>query len=214
MTNEEKARETLRRLRLRFPEARTELKYKSGFQLLVATILSAQCTDVRVNEVTKELFKRYKTAGELAKAKRKEIEKIIKSCGLYTMKARNIIKTSKIIAERHKGKLPAKREDLELFPGVGRKTANIILAEVHGAPTFAVDTHIRRVTQRIGFVNSGDVRKIEDEMVKLIPDSERRGAHHLFIFLGRYICKARNPDCPHCPLTDLCAYFYLQNLKK
>ena len=214
MKRQEKALEILRRLKERFPQAKTELEYNSEFQLLIAVILSAQCTDTRVNIVTAELFKKYPSALKLSKAPVKDIEEIIRSLGLYKSKAKNIIETSKALAASGVNGLPASREELEKLPGVGRKTANIILAEVFGEPTFAVDTHVRRVTRRLGLTAEEDVRKIEEDVINLIPERMRRAAHHYFIFLGRYICKAIKPECENCPLNELCAYFIKENTTK
>jgi len=203
----DKASEVLMRLKKRFPDARTELNYKTRFQLLVATVLSAQCTDVRVNKITPLLFKRYKNASEMARAKKTDVQKIIKSCGLSNTKSKNIVEASKILIDKYNGRIPGDRASLEKLPGVGRKTASILLAEIFNEPAFAVDTHIRRVTNRIGFVSTDNVRRIEDEMAGLLPPDELKGAHHLFILHGRRICAAKRPDCENCPINDLCTCF-------
>lgn len=190
-----------------FPNATVELDHKNHFELLIAVVLSAQTTDVAVNKVTPELFNQYPTPYELANAKELDIEKYIKTIGLYRNKAKNIKALSEQLIKDFEGKVPSKREDLESLPGVGRKTANVVLSNAFGIPALAVDTHVARVSQRLGFAKTGDsVLTIENKLMKKIPKDKWQQAHHQFIFFGRYHCLARNPKCNQCPLFDVCKY--------
>lgn len=190
-----------------FPNATVELDHKNHFELLIAVVLSAQTTDVAVNKVTPELFNKYPTPYELANAKELDIEKYIKTIGLYRNKAKNIKALSEQLIKDFEGKVPSKREDLESLPGVGRKTANVVLSNAFGIPALAVDTHVARVSQRLGFAKTGDsVLTIENKLMKKIPKDKWQQAHHQFIFFGRYHCLARNPKCNQCPLFDVCKY--------
>ena len=194
------------RLRAANPQPRTELIYASPFELLVAVILSAQATDKSVNKATAELFRTAKTPAAVLALGAKGLSKYIKSIGLYNAKAKNLIAMSRLLLERHAGEVPTAREALEELPGVGRKTANVILNTAFGQPTIAVDTHIFRVANRTGIAPGKTVREVEDKLVKFVPLEFRLDAHHWLILHGRYVCKARRPACPVCIIADLCEY--------
>jgi endonuclease-3 len=198
--------ELFRRLREVEPEPTTELIYRTPFELLVAVILSAQATDAGVNKVTKRLFAVADTPKKILALGEEGLKRYISTIGLYNTKARNIIATCKRLLESHGGEVPRKRDELEALPGVGRKTANVILNTVFGEPTIAVDTHIFRVCNRTGLARGKTVRAVEDKLVKAVPDEYKPGAHHWLILHGRYVCTARKPKCPVCPIRDLCAY--------
>jgi endonuclease-3 len=185
---------------------RTELIYRSPFELLVAVILSAQATDKSVNKATAVLFRAANTPAALAALGVAGLSPFIKSIGLYNTKARNIIAACRLLLEQHAGEVPASREELERLPGVGRKTANVILNTAFGADTIAVDTHIFRVANRTGLARGKTVRAVEDKLLKFVPSEYLKDAHHWLILHGRYVCKARNPACPICPIEDLCEY--------
>lgn len=188
-----------------YPDAHCELNHNNTFELLIAVILSAQTTDERVNTVTPLLFKKYPTSLKLSKAKLIDIEKIIKPIGLYKNKAKNIVETSKVLVEKYNGEVPSSREDLESLPGVGRKTANIILSNCFDVPAFAVDTHVSRVSKRLGIANKeDDVRTIEEKLMNYFPRRSWTKLHHQFIFFGRYKCKAIKPECDNCPFISFC----------
>ena len=188
-----------------YPNAKCELKHKSHFELLVAVVLSAQTTDERVNSVTPELFSKYKDANSLANANINDVERIIKPIGLYHNKALNIINLSKQLIEKHKGKVPKDRNSLEQLPGVGRKTANVILNNCFNEPAFAVDTHVSRVSKRLKIANyNDDVKTIEEKLMTYFPKDKWGKLHHQFIFFGRYKCKAIKPDCLDCPFKSIC----------
>jgi len=194
------------RLRTANPQPRTELIYATAFELLVAVILSAQATDKGVNKATAELFRVANTPAAIVALGLKGLSKYIKSIGLYNTKAKNIIAMSRLLLERHGGEVPRIREALEELPGVGRKTANVILNTAFGEATIAVDTHIFRVANRTGIAPGKTVREVEDKLLKFVPPEYRLDAHHWLILLGRYVCKARRPDCPGCIVADLCEY--------
>ncbi len=204
--NQQKRIEILTRLRNEDPEPKTELGYENPFQLLVAVILSAQATDVGVNKATTPLFKKVRTPQAMLKLGEEGLKKYIKIVGLYNTKARNIIKTCKLLLENHGGKVPQDRESLEALPGVGRKTANVVLNVAFGHPTIAVDTHIFRVSNRTGFAPGKNVNEVERKLVKFTPDEFRQHAHHWLILHGRYTCIARKPRCGSCIIEDLCEY--------
>jgi len=204
--NEAKRRAIFARLRAANPAPRTELQYRSPFELLVAVILSAQATDKSVNKATAELFRVAGTPAALLALGVEGLSPYIKSIGLYNSKAKNIIATCRDLLERHGGAVPASREELERLPGVGRKTANVILNTAFGEPTMAVDTHIFRVANRTGLAPGKTVRAVEEKLLKFVPAEFLQDAHHWLILHGRYICKARNPACPTCPIEDLCEY--------
>ncbi|MEO7148700.1 MAG: endonuclease III [Rhodanobacteraceae bacterium] len=198
--------ELFRRLRELDPEPTTELEYQTPFELLVSVILSAQATDVSVNKTTKKLFAVANTPKKILKLGEAGLKKYIATIGLYNAKAKNISAMCRMLLERHGGEVPSTREELEALPGVGRKTANVVLNTVFGEPTIAVDTHIFRVCNRTGLAPGRNVRAVEDKLVKVVPDEFKLGAHHWLILHGRYVCTARKPKCPQCPIRDLCAY--------
>jgi len=194
------------RLRAANPEPRGELEYRSPFELLVAVVLSAQATDKSVNIATRELYKIADTPAALLALGTAGLEKYIKRIGLYRTKAKNILATCKLLLERHGGEVPQTREALEQLPGVGRKTANVILNVAFGQPTIAIDTHIFRVANRTGIAPGKNVHTVEAGLLKFVPEEFRQHAHHWLILHGRYVCKARRPDCPACLINDLCEY--------
>ena len=204
--NPQKRREIYRRLQAANPNPTTELVYRTPFELLVAVVLSAQATDKSVNHATAVLFKDFNTADKLANLGVARLEKYIKSIGLYRTKARNVVALSKILIEEHGGEVPAGREALERLPGVGRKTANVVLNTAFGEPTVAVDTHIFRVSNRTGLAPGRDPREVEDRLVKFTPPEFLQNAHHWLILHGRYVCLAREPGCPRCVIRDLCEF--------
>jgi endonuclease-3 len=204
--NGSKRRSIFERFRAADPTPRTELIYKSPFELLIAVILSAQATDKSVNKATAGLFRAANTPQAMLALGVNGLSTFIKSIGLYNGKAKNIIATSKLLLEAHAGEVPSSRESLETLPGVGRKTANVILNTAFGAATIAVDTHIFRVANRTGLAPGKTVRAVEDKLLKFIPPEFLLNAHHWLILHGRYVCKARRPACPTCIIVDLCEY--------
>lgn len=188
------------------PAPKTELAYATPFELLVAVILSAQATDVGVNKATKRLFPVANTPAQLVALGEDGLKRYISSIGLYNAKAANVIAMSRLLLQEHGGEVPRTREALEALPGVGRKTANVVLNTAFGEPTIAVDTHIFRVANRTRLAPGKDVRAVEDKLEKVIPAEFKQDAHHWLILHGRYVCKARKPDCPHCAIRDLCRY--------
>jgi endonuclease-3 len=204
----EKVAELFRRLRELDPNPTTELEYRTPFELLIAVILSAQATDVGVNKATRTLFKVVDTPRKMLDLGEEGLKKHIATIGLYNAKAKNILATCHALIERHGGKVPDSREVLEALPGVGRKTANVVLNTAFGAETIAVDTHIFRVANRTGLAPGSTVREVEDKLMEVVPPEFRKNAHHWLILHGRYVCKARKPLCPACAINDLCAYRY------
>lgn len=190
-----------------YPDAHCELEHTNPFELLVATILSAQCTDVRVNKVTAEVFKKYNKAEDFANMDINKLENLIKECGLYRNKVKNIKASSKVILEEFHGQVPETIKDLMKLPGVGKKTANVVASTCFGVPAIAVDTHVFRVTNRIGFVNEKNVEKTEKALQNKIDKSRWTKAHHLFIFHGRRCCSARSPKCEICTIKNFCRYY-------
>lgn len=199
--------EILDRLMILHPNAHCELEHSSAFELLIATILSAQCTDVRVNIVTSELFKKYNTPEAFKSLSIKTIENEIKTCGLYKSKAQKIKDTSLMICEEFDGNVPDNLDDLVKLPGVGRKTAGVVLSNAFNVPAIAVDTHVFRVSNRIGIVKENTPEKTEFALMKAIPKDRWTHSHHLLIFHGRRICKARKPECENCNITEYCNFF-------
>ena len=189
-----------------FPSPQVALHYKTPLQLLVATILSAQCTDERVNQVTKGLFARYQTANDYAKADPARLEEEIRPTGFYRTKARSLIKTGQALVSRFGGEVPGTMEELVTLPGVGRKTANVILGTCFGVPSVVVDTHVKRVTRRLGLVDTDDPEKIEVALQRLLPKGAWTRASHQLLLHGRHICQARAPRCHECRLYDLCPW--------
>jgi len=201
-----KRRELFERFATANPSPSTELRYTSPFELLVAVILSAQATDLSVNKATVELFKAANTPQAMLDLGEVGLKDYIKTIGLFNSKAKNLIATCRKLVTEHAGVVPRDRDALEALPGVGRKTANVILNTAFGEPTIAVDTHIFRVANRTGLAHGGTVRAVEDELVKVTPDEFKRNAHHWLILHGRYVCKARKPSCPACLIVDLCEF--------
>lgn len=197
--------ELFARLAAANPEPTTELAYHNVYQLLVAVILSAQATDVGVNKATASLFQSVQTPQDMLALGEDGLKQHIRSIGLYPSKARHILAMSRLLVERHDGQVPASRAELEALPGVGRKTANVVLNVAFGEPTMAVDTHIFRVANRTGLAPGKTVREVEDKLMTQVPESYRQHAHHWLILHGRYLCKARKPLCECCPILDLCA---------
>ena len=189
-----------------YPDATTELVHKNPYELLIATMLSAQTTDKQVNKVTPGLFERFPDAKALAEADISEIESLIKTCGFYKSKARNIKEACRIIVEEYGGRVPQTMEELTDLPGVGRKTANVVLSNAFGVDAIAVDTHVFRVANRLGLAQSGDVRGTEEQLMENIPREKWSRAHHWLIHHGRRICKARRPKCEECPLAEVCSF--------
>jgi len=204
--NREKRSEIFRRLRAENPKPTTELNYSSPFELLVAVTLSAQATDVGVNKATARLFPVANTPQAILDLGENGLKQYVKTIGLYNSKAANIIKTCRILLDEHGGEVPRDREALEKLPGVGRKTANVILNTAFGEPTIAVDTHIFRVSNRTKIAPGKTVRQVEDKLLKFVPDEFMQDAHHWLILHGRYVCKARKPACGACVIYDLCEY--------
>ena len=187
---------------------RSDLKYKNKFTLLVSVVLSAQCTDVNVNNVTKNIYPKYNKPEHFVKLKRKKIEKLIKSISLFRNKAKNIYFLSKQLIEKHNGKVPKKFDALYALPGVGRKTANVVLNEGFGQPTIAVDTHIFRVSNRTKLAEGKNPDQVEQALYKVVPNKYLKEAHHLLLLHGRYTCKARTPSCMNCVIIKYCNYKY------
>jgi len=204
--NREKRTEIYSRLRDKIPEPETELNYVNPFELLIAVILSAQATDVSVNKATALLYPVANTPQGLLDLGVEKLKTYIRTIGLYNSKAENIIKTCTILLEKFDGEVPRTREELETLPGVGRKTANVILNTAFGEPTIAVDTHIFRVSNRTGLAKGKTPLEVERRLVRLTPEAFKKDAHHWLILHGRYTCKARKPECPGCVIQDLCEY--------
>jgi endonuclease-3 len=201
-----KVRSIFRQLRAANPSPQSELLYRSPFELLVAVILSAQATDKSVNLATRELFRKARTPQAMCKLGLAGLKRYIRTIGLYNTKARNILAACKLLLERYGGEVPRERAALEALPGVGRKTANVVLNVAFGQATLAVDTHVFRVANRTGLARASSPRAVEDELLRVIPAQFMQHAHHWLILHGRYICKARVPDCPRCPIARWCEY--------
>ena len=191
-------------LALTYPDAAPQLDFKNPFELLVATILSAQCTDKQVNKTTAVLFPAYGTPAQMAAATEEELEPYIKACGLFKTKGKNIIATSRILMEQYGGKVPDSMQALTALPGVGRKTANVVLSNAFGQPAIAVDTHVFRVSNRMGLADAKDVLHTEQQLMENIPKDKWSIAHHWLIFHGRRVCSARNPACDRCTVAPYC----------
>ncbi|HWK75823.1 MAG TPA: endonuclease III [Povalibacter sp.] len=204
--NKNKIAEIFKRLKAVNPKPTTELEYRTPFELLVAVILSAQATDKSVNIATRELYKHANTPQAILALGVPGLSRYIRTIGLFNTKAKNIIATCQLLIERHGAEVPESREALEALPGVGRKTANVILNTAFGHPTIAVDTHIFRVANRTGIARGKDVRAVEDKLLKVVPDEYKHDAHHWMILHGRYVCIARKPKCPECVIADLCEF--------
>ncbi len=204
--NHRKIHRLFQKLQKAIPEPVTELLHRNHFELLISVILSAQATDKSVNSVTPALFEQFPTPGELANAGESAVLTTIQTIGLAKTKAANIVKTSRILTEQYNGSIPRKREELEGLPGVGRKTANIILNTVFGEPVIAVDTHVLRVSNRIGLASTNRPEQVEKQLMAVVPRKWKPDAHHYLILHGRYVCKARKPDCPQCPIAQECEF--------
>ncbi len=204
--NKQKRTEIYTRLRKHIPDPETELTYHSPFELLISVILSAQATDVSVNKATALLYPVANTPQAFLELGEARLKEYIKTIGLFNSKAKNIIETCRRLIEQHDGQVPTTREELQALPGVGRKTASVVLNTAFGEPTIAVDTHIFRVSNRTGLAKGKTPLEVEMRLTKLTPDEFRKNAHHWLILHGRYTCKARKPECPNCVINDLCEY--------
>jgi endonuclease-3 len=204
--NPAKRRKIFERFRAANPKPSTELEYSTPFELLVAVILSAQATDKSVNAVTRKLFPVARTPRAIAALGAEGLSKYIRTIGLWKAKARNVIATASVIADQHQGQVPNTREALEALPGVGRKTANVVLNTIFGEPTIAVDTHIFRVANRTKIAPGKTPRDVEDALLKVVPGEFAHDAHHWLLLHGRYVCKALRPECARCLINDLCEY--------
>lgn len=212
MLSREKQTEALRLLEAAYPDAKPALAFSSPFELLVATILSAQCTDKQVNRCTRELFPVYNTPEQFAALSAEELEPYIHSCGFYHTKGRHIIETARILCLDFGGAVPADLGVLTKLPGVGRKTANVVLSNAFNIPAIAVDTHVFRVANRIGLAEAGTVEKTEQQLMENIPEADWGRAHHWLIYHGRQVCDARRPKCEGCTLNALCVFYLTQQM--
>ena len=198
-------------LKITYPDAKCSLNFKNEFELLIAVMLSAQCTDERVNKTTPAIFKKYKTPNDFANINLKELENLVHPCGFYKNKAKNIKETAKILVEKYNSQVPNTIEKLMSLPGVGRKTANVVMLEAFHLPQgIAVDTHCKRLANRIGLSQNSDPLKIEQDLLKIFPSKYYEDINHIFIYHGRNICKSRNADCSKCSINKFCKY-YLKN---
>jgi len=204
--NKQKRTEIYTRLRKHIPDPETELSHESPFELLVSVILSAQATDISVNKATALLYPVANTPQALLDLGETRLKGFIRTIGLYNSKAKNIIETCRLLTDRHDGQVPTTREELEALPGVGRKTANVVLNTAFGEPTIAVDTHIFRVSNRTGLARGKTPLEVELRLTKLTPEEFRQDAHHWLILHGRYTCKSRKPECPNCVIHELCEF--------
>jgi endonuclease-3 len=198
--------EFFRRLAAQRPSPKSELEYVNPYTLLVAVVLSAQSTDVGVNKATASLFKKVKTPQQMLALGEKGLKDYVKTIGLFNAKSKNIIALSKILVEKFDGEVPRTSEELQTLPGVGRKSANVVLNAAFGMPVIAVDRHVLRVANRTGLAPGDTPEKVEEKLLKIVPEKWRLHAHHWLVLHGRYTCMARKPDCPHCVVRDLCAY--------
>ena len=206
LLNRNKARKLIELLNKSIKNPKTSLKYRNQFTLLTSVVLSAQCTDVNVNNVTKSIYKKYYTPKHFMELGISKIRNLIKSIGLFNNKAKNLYYLSKILLEKHQSKVPNNLEDLILLPGVGRKTANVVLNEVFNKPTIAVDTHVFRVSNRTGLSNTKRPEQVESKLLEILPEKYIKKAHHLILLHGRNVCKARNPLCKICVINKICLY--------
>lgn len=213
MTKKQKAAAVIELLKEKYPDVKCALTYQKPHELLIAVRLSAQCTDKRVNLVTPKLFERYKTVGEFAEAEVSDVEELIKSCGLYHTKAEDIVSMCRIIRDEYGGRVPDAIDELVKLPGVGRKTANLIVGDLYGKPAFVCDTHVIRLTNRLGLSDSKDAAQVEKQLRSVVPPEEGLMLCHRLVRHGRETCPARSPHCSECPLHELCAY-YKQSRKK
>ncbi len=206
LLNKNKALELIKLLNKSIKNPKTSLKYRNKFTLLTSVVLSAQCTDVNVNNVTKNIYKKYYTPKHFVDLGINKIRNLIKSIGLFNNKAKNLYYLSKILLEKYQSKVPNKFEELILLPGVGRKTANVVLNAAFNKPTIAVDTHVFRVSNRTGLSNGKNPEQVENQLLKILPKKHIKKAHHLILLHGRYTCKSRNPLCKKCVINKICLY--------
>ena len=206
LLNKNKAFKLIKLLNKSIKNPKTSLKYRNQFTLLTSVVLSAQCTDVNVNNVTKNIYKKYYTPKHFADLGVNRIRKLIKSIGLFNNKAKNLYYLSKILLDKYQSKVPNKFEDLMLLPGVGRKTANVVLNEAFKKPTIAVDTHVFRVSNRTGLTKGNSPAQVEKQLLSILPSLHLKKAHHLILLHGRYVCKARKPLCRGCIIREICLY--------
>ena len=206
MTERSKAAEIVRRLKTLYPDVDCTLDFQKDYELLFSARLAAQCTDARVNTVTPALFARYPTLEALAGADMADLEAIVRPCGFYRTKARDIRETSRLLLSRHGGRVPGSMEELLDLPGVGRKTANLILGDIFGQPAVVADTHCIRISNKLGLCTSEDPQKVEEQLRAIVEPAEQNDLCHRFVFHGRAVCRARKPDCAGCALMDLCRY--------
>jgi len=204
--NKKKASQLIELLNKSIKNPKTSLKYRNRFTLLTSVVLSAQCTDVNVNNVTKHIYQKYYRPEHFVDLGISKIKKLIKKIGLFNTKAKNIYYLSKILSDKHQGKVPDTFEELILLPGVGRKTANVVLNALFNKPTIAVDTHVFRVGNRTGLTSGKNPEQVENQLLKILPKRYIKKAHHLILLHGRYICKARNPSCRECAINKICLY--------
>jgi len=197
----------LAQLEKTYPDARPELNFRNPYETLVAVMLSAQCTDKQVNKVTPALFERYPDVESMAAASVEDVYPMVKSCG-FKSKATNIVESCRLICQKYGGQVPGDMDALQTLPGVGRKTANVVLANAFGVPTIAVDTHVFRVSNRLGLADANTVEKTEEQLMKAIPKQDWVAAHHWLIFHGRRVCHARNPECERCTLREYCKAYH------
>ncbi|EAT59850.1 endonuclease III [Chlorobium ferrooxidans] len=195
----------------RYPNPKSELNYENPFQLLIATILAAQSTDRQVNVITRELFKVAPDANSLSRMELDEVKNLVRSINYFNNKAKNILEVSRILVNEYEGRVPDRRAALESLPGVGRKTANVVLSNAFRQPVMPVDTHVHRVSNRIGVVKTGKVEETETELMKIIPEAWVIDFHHYLLLHGRYTCKAKKPECQNCPLSFVCDYAQLHS---
>lgn len=212
LMNKEEAKVIFNILKQRFPKLVCELNFENHYQLIVAVILSAQCTDKRVNQVTPQLFAKYPNVKELANADIEELKDIIRSCGFFNNKSKNLISMAKDVVSKHDGKIPSEFESLVSLSGVGRKTANVVMSVGFGKNAIAVDTHVFRVSNRLG-INSKNPLECEKKLQKLFNQNDWTDLHYMLVLFGRYVCKAIKPDCKNCELKEFC-HFYQKNIKK
>ena len=208
LLNKNKALKLIQKLNNFIKEPKTSLKYRNRFTLLISVVLSAQCNDVNVNNVTKDVYKKYYRPEHFIKLGEKKIRNLIKRIGLFNNKAKNIHNLSKILVDKYNGKIPDQFDDLIGLPGVGRKTANVVLNEAFNKPTIAVDTHVFRVSNRTGLSKGNSPAQVEKQLLNILPDQHLKKAHHLILLHGRYICKARKPLCNKCIINKICLYKY------
>jgi endonuclease-3 len=206
LLNKNKAFKLIELLNKSIKNPKTSLKYRNQFTLLTSVVLSAQCTDINVNNVTKNIYKKYYTPKHFVDLGVNKIKNLIKSIGLFNNKAKNLYFLSKILLEQYRSKVPNQFEELILLPGVGRKTANVVLNEAFKKPTIAVDTHVFRVSNRTGLTNGKNPNQVEEQLLKILPNKYLKKAHHLILLHGRYICKSRNPLCAKCIINKICLY--------